>query len=241
MGIHSPLLDAIRQDAGWERAGGCEDLWKAPEKILLKCMILGTFKLDHLQPFKLILFHKFSISLTFILGGPISYYPRERKEGRSRGWKWGKGNETQGFLTLGHSNWTICSLLSWFCSKNVQPFWLSYWEVQFLINPERGRKEEAGAENEEKGITQKWMRHKGFWPWGIQIGPFAACICSLILFQNFSTCLTFILGGPISYYHREREKGRSRGWKWRKGIIQKWMRHRGCWPWGIQIGPFAAC
>ena len=46
---------------------------------------LGAFKLDHLQPVKLILFKNISTFLSFILGGPISYYPRERKEGRSRG------------------------------------------------------------------------------------------------------------------------------------------------------------
>ena len=41
-----------------------------------------------------------STFLIFILGAPISYYPRERREGRGRGWKWGKCilpimNETQ--------------------------------------------------------------------------------------------------------------------------------------------------
>ena len=41
--------------------------------------VLGAFKLDHLQPFELILFHKISNFLPFILGGPIPYYPRERK------------------------------------------------------------------------------------------------------------------------------------------------------------------
>ena len=42
----------------------------------------GAFKLDHLQPVQLILFLKIPIFLSFLLGGPISYYPRERKEGR---------------------------------------------------------------------------------------------------------------------------------------------------------------
>ena len=74
----------------------------------------GTFKLDHLQPFKLILLQKLSTFPTFILGAPISYYPRERKQ---LGLEMGKGiqskvNETQGFQHLGHSNWTICSLSS---------------------------------------------------------------------------------------------------------------------------------
>ena len=43
--------------------------------------VLGAFKLDHLQPVKLILSHKISAYLTFILGVPISYYPEGgRKE-----------------------------------------------------------------------------------------------------------------------------------------------------------------
>ena len=169
---------------------------------------LGAFKLDHLQPVRLIFFQNVSTFLPFILGGPISYYRREKKEGAGaengengitqkwmkhrafwpwgsqigpfETWKWGKRNhpkvnETQGFLILEHSNWTICSLLGWFSSKIVSPFYRSYWEVQFLITPERGSKEGAGAENGEKRITQMWMKHSGFWPWGIQIGPFAAC------------------------------------------------------------------
>ena len=124
----------------------------------------GAFKLDYLQPVKLILSPNLSIILIFILGSPIPYYPRE--------WKWEKGihpkmDEPQGFLYLGHSNWTICSLLSWFCSLNFPTSSSSYWGAHFLL-PQRG-------ENEKKGITQKWMRHRGFCTWGIQTGPFAAC------------------------------------------------------------------
>ena len=86
--------------------------------------------------------------------------------------KWEKGihpkmDETQGFMYLGHSYWTISSLLNWFCSQ-IFPSSLSfYWGVQFLITPECGY--------EKKGFTQKWMRHRGFYTWGIQNGPFEAC------------------------------------------------------------------
>ena len=44
-------------------------------------ILYRAFKLDHLQPVKLILFHTFSTCLIFILGSPIPYYPREG------GWK----------------------------------------------------------------------------------------------------------------------------------------------------------
>ena len=53
--------------------------------------VLWAFKLDHLQLVQLILFKNFYTFLPFILGGPIHYYPRERKEGNSRSWKWEKG------------------------------------------------------------------------------------------------------------------------------------------------------
>ena len=142
--------------------------------------VLGAFKLDHLQPVKLILFQNVSTFSTFMLGG-----------------------------------------------------------LNFLITPEKGRKEAAGAGVGKMGITQKWMRHRGFCTFCIQIGPFDPV--KLILFIKKSRFLFFILGGPISYYPRERKKGSSKSWKWEKVITQKWMRHRGFSNWGIPIGPFAAC
>ena len=141
--------------------------------------VLGGSKLDHLQPTKQILFQYFHTILTFLLGAPISYYPRGRRRGSSRGLKWGKGihpkvNETQGFQYLGDPNWTICSLLKAdFVSNIFPPSWSLYWGLTFLINPKRGREKAAGAGNGGKGFTQKWMRHSGFSTWGIQTGPFS--------------------------------------------------------------------
>ena len=62
--------------------------------------VLGAFKLDHLQPVKLILSQNFSAFLIFILGSLIPYYPREKLDMRIRIHP--KVNETQGFVTLGH-------------------------------------------------------------------------------------------------------------------------------------------
>ena len=42
-------------------------------------LLLGAFKLDQLQHFKLIFFQTFSTCLAFILGAHISYYPIYRK------------------------------------------------------------------------------------------------------------------------------------------------------------------
>ena len=68
--------------------------------------------------------------------------------------KWGKGihpkvNEILGFLYLGHSNWTICSLLSRFCSKIFPLFRSLYWGSLFLL-PQREENWKL-----EKGIHPK--------------------------------------------------------------------------------------
>ena len=45
-----------------------------------------------------------------------------------------KLDETEGFQCLGHSNWTICSLLSPFCSENFKLFQFNTGEP-ILITP----------------------------------------------------------------------------------------------------------
>ena len=67
--------------------------------------------------------------------------------------KMGKGNspkmdEIQGFLYLRHSNWTICSLLSQFCSPNFTTFSLSCWESNSYYPRERE------AENGKMEVSQ---------------------------------------------------------------------------------------
>ena len=58
-----------------------------------------------------------------------------------------KADDTKGWVTLGHSNWTICNLLNWSCSKKFPPFYPASHNKQFPITPERGREEGTGAEN----------------------------------------------------------------------------------------------
>ena len=85
--------------------------------------------------------------------------------------KWNSPNlsETQGFEYPGHSNWTISSLLSQFCSLDFPPSTSLYWGVQFLL-PQREEGWKWG-----NGILPTWVRHRGLSAWGIQTGPFAAC------------------------------------------------------------------
>ena len=78
-------------------------------------------------------------------------------------------DEIVGFLYLGHSNWTICSLLSHFCFGKFSTFALSYWEANtyYPRGPIMGKGEFSQL--------QKRVRHWVSFAWGIQIGPFAAC------------------------------------------------------------------
>ena len=128
----------------------------------------GALKLDHLQPVEPMLFPKFSNFYIFILGNPILFTP---ERGRLKMGKWISPNlsETQGFECLGHSNWTICSLLSQFCSLNFPTSTSLYWGAQFLL-PQR---EESWKW--ENGILPTCVRHRGLGSWGIQTGPYAAC------------------------------------------------------------------
>ena len=80
----------------------------------------------------------------FILQGEEGRKEQEQKMGKGNT---SKVNKTQVFMYLEHLNRTNCYLLSRFWSKKIWPFQLSFWEVQFLITPERRRQEGAGAEN----------------------------------------------------------------------------------------------
>ena len=87
----------------------------------------GAFKLDHLQPFKPILFWKIFNFFTFILGSPF-LLPQRANNGKREILATSNMDEAEGFQCLGHSNWITCSLLSHFCSVNFSTFSLSYWE-----------------------------------------------------------------------------------------------------------------
>ena len=96
----------------------------------------GAFKLDHLQPFKPILFWQISKIFTFILGGHFLLPQRANTEKREI-LPIFKRDGTQEFVWLGHSNWTNCNHLSSNFTKNVQKLEPLYWGFPFLITPER--------------------------------------------------------------------------------------------------------
>ena len=118
----------------------------------------GAFKLDHLQPVKQILFQNISHFYPISNSKPIIFTPEtgmEEEAGLGLNMRKGnspKVNETQGLLTLGQSNWTICSLLNRFCSKIFPIFTLPPIINQFsLLQRQGGRKEQGWGWTWEKG------------------------------------------------------------------------------------------
>ena len=109
---------------------------------------------------------KIGVSSSFSTAGfPISYYLSWWKRIKAccikTGLKIGKGNspkvnETQGFLSLGHSRWTTCGLLNWFCPIKCPPFCHASHNKPFLYYGEA-----AGAEN-WNGNSKKINETQGF-------------------------------------------------------------------------------
>ena len=100
-------------------------------------------------------------------------------------------DESQGLQCPGHSNWTICSLFSQFCSPNFPIFSPSFWEANSYYPRAIAQSEEGWKW--EKGKHQKYMRVRVGSARGIQIGPFAAYQDNFVqqIFQLF-------------YFHAER-------------------------------------
>ena len=87
-------------------------------------------------------------------------------ERKVQGLKFGKGNssklnETQVFLTLGYSNWTICSLFNRFCPKIVILFTQPPIINHFLLPQREERRKEQGLKI-GKGNSPKLNDMQGF-------------------------------------------------------------------------------
>ena len=136
-------------------------------------------------------------------------------------------DKTKEFGCLGHSNWTIGSLLSHFCSNNFPTFSLSYWEANSYYP--RGLILRKG-----KSFNFRNGQDRGVWvPGAFKLEHWQPV--KPLLFQQFSNFFTFILGGQFLLPHRANTEKRE--------IIQlqKWTRQRSLGAWGIQTGPLAAC
>ena len=148
--------------------------------------------------------------------------------------KWGKEgihptsklDETEWFKCLGHSNWTICSSLSPFCSRRFLTFSLSYWEANSYYP--RGL---IMGKGDSSNFKIGWDRVVSV------LGTFKLdhlqLIEPILFHKSFNFC-TFILGGQFLLPQRVNNG--------KRGFIQlqNWMRQRGFSAWAIQTGPFAA-
>ena len=130
--------------------------------------------------------------------------------------------ETEGFQCLGHSNWTICSLLSPFCSENFPIFPLSYWGANSYYP--RGL------------IMGKGSSHNPKTEWDSGVSVLGAFILDHlhhfkpILFRKRSNFFTFIMESQFLLPQPIMGKGNSHNpkseWQWVLRAL------------GIQTGPF---
>ena len=107
-----------------------------------------------------------------------------------------------GFQCLGHSNWTICSHLSQFCSPNFPTFSLLYWGP-ILITPERRRLKMGKSISPNLSVPQVFqcLEHSNW-----TICTLLSQFCS----QNFPT-FSLLYWGPILITP---ERGRLKMGKW---------------------------
>merc|ERR1711950_104175 len=98
-------------------------------------------------------------------------------------------DEAEGFGCLGHSNWTICSLLSHFCSYKFKTFSLSYWEANSYY-PRGLILRKGNSSNFRNG------QNRGVWVPGA-FKPDHLQPVKPLLFPQFSNFFTFILGGQL--------------------------------------------
>ena len=93
-----------------------------------------AFKLDHLQPVKLILSQKFPHLFALHTGRTNSLLLRREEGMGEQGVKiWKMGFDQKWSIQGIFGTWgNIWRLLSWLCSKVLPLFCPSYWEVQFL-------------------------------------------------------------------------------------------------------------
>ena len=125
----------------------------------------GAFKLDHLHPFKPILFWKFSICFIFILGGHFLLPQRANSEkgekSNSRN-GWDLGFWVPGAFKLDHLH-------------HFKPIWFLEFSIcfTFILGDHFLLPQRANTEKREICQFQKWMRQRGLGAWDIQTGVLA--------------------------------------------------------------------
>ena len=167
-----------------------------------------AFKLDHLQPIEPILFLKNFNFFKFILEGQFLLPQRANNQKTPTP----NLDETEGFRCLGHSNWTICSLLSQFCSPNFQTFPLSCWEANSYY-PRGIIMRKKNSPNSRNGLVRGVSV-----PWAFKLDHLHPV--KPILFSKFYNFFTFILGDQF-LLPRRTNNGKREFFQ-----PQKWMRQK---------------
>ena len=116
-----------------------------------------------------------------------------------------KLDETEIFQCLGHSDWTICSPISHFCSKKFPTFSLSYWEANsyYPREPIMGKGNSSNPKSGwDKGVSV---------PWAFKLDHLHPI--KPLLFWKFSIFFTFIMRGQFLLHQR------ANNGLWEKGIL----------------------
>ena len=95
-------------------------------------------------------------------------------------------SETMGSMTMGHSNWTICSLQNLFCVGKFPLFQKPDAAYPFSCMQGKGHSK----------IDPKVSETMGSMTWGIQIGPFAV-YKTYFLWVNFRFFKSHMLHSPF--------------------------------------------
>ena len=123
-------------------------------------------------------------------------------------------NDTKGCITLGHSNWSICSPRNLFLQIEFPLYWQATCRIPFSCMQRKGH----------SILDPKCEWHPGAF-------KLDHLQCTKPIFANWiSTLLTGHMQHSL-FLHAEKRALHTRP--------QKWMTPRGVWPWGIWIGPFA--
>ena len=139
--------------------------------------------------------------------------------------------ETQWFLTLEHSNRTICSLLNWNVLKWFHLFTQPPIINHFLLPQREGGRKEQG-QNIGKGIHPKLNETQGF-QYLRHLNCTNQSLYSWFWSKKFPT-FDFHTGECQFLITPETEKEKM-------GFTKYWIRHRGFSAQGIQTGRIGAC
>ena len=91
-------------------------------------------------------------------------FPFPASRGKGTPWWTPKVDDTKGYMTPGHSNWTICSLWNLFLQNGFPLYSQATCSSSLFLHQVKWA---------PLSKPQKWMTPRGVWLWDIQIRSFA--------------------------------------------------------------------